>query len=448
MTATAAIAALGADGRAAAAVLRCAADIAVVVGPDGAVRESRIVPELQGAVLAAPGIACAEIVRPADREALASALAAASAGRIPQPLEVHYPGQAAGAVIRYAALPADRAGDVLLIGRLLQLTDALALRVSEARLAADGDGIDRHATEARYQTLFEGAAEAILIVALESRIVDEANPRALALLGLAAGEVVGRPVEALVAEADRARVAGLIAAMAEQAETAPARLTLASSGRRVSLRGRAFRAFDRGQAMLRLDEVVGVDGVAPAQALVADLLRRAGQSVALTDAAGRLVWASDTFPTAADRGPGNPVGLAELFEGGGMSLRSMLSAAREHGRITCPAVQVRSGADDVRGDLTVIALPGDAPAGFGVLFQADGAPETPVDRLAAEGREIAAALDRAPLKDLVRDVADAIELSCIEAALRLTEGNKAAAAEALGLSRQSLYLKLHRFGLL
>jgi DNA-binding NtrC family response regulator len=52
------------------------------------------------------------------------------------------------------------------------------------------------------------------------------------------------------------------------------------------------------------------------------------------------------------------------------------------------------------------------------------------------------------MKDLVRDVADAIERSCIEAALRLTDGNKAAAAEALGLSRQSLYLKLHRFGLL
>jgi DNA-binding NtrC family response regulator len=36
---------------------------------------------------------------------------------------------------------------------------------------------------------------------------------------------------------------------------------------------------------------------------------------------------------------------------------------------------------------------------------------------------------------------------CIEAALHLTRDNRAAAAEMLGLSRQSLYVKLRRFGL-
>jgi DNA-binding NtrC family response regulator len=36
---------------------------------------------------------------------------------------------------------------------------------------------------------------------------------------------------------------------------------------------------------------------------------------------------------------------------------------------------------------------------------------------------------------------------CIEAALKLTGDNRATAAELLGLSRQSLYVKLRRFGL-
>jgi DNA-binding NtrC family response regulator len=36
---------------------------------------------------------------------------------------------------------------------------------------------------------------------------------------------------------------------------------------------------------------------------------------------------------------------------------------------------------------------------------------------------------------------------CIEAALKLTGDNRATAAEMLGLSRQSLYVKLRRFGL-
>jgi len=40
-----------------------------------------------------------------------------------------------------------------------------------------------------------------------------------------------------------------------------------------------------------------------------------------------------------------------------------------------------------------------------------------------------------------------IERLCIEAALELTGDNRASAAEMLGLSRQSLYVKLHRYGI-
>jgi DNA-binding NtrC family response regulator len=36
---------------------------------------------------------------------------------------------------------------------------------------------------------------------------------------------------------------------------------------------------------------------------------------------------------------------------------------------------------------------------------------------------------------------------CIEAALEMTHNNRASAAEMLGLSRQSLYVKLRRFGI-
>ena len=54
---------------------------------------------------------------------------------------------------------------------------------------------------------------------------------------------------------------------------------------------------------------------------------------------------------------------------------------------------------------------------------------------------------RVSLKDLVREATDVIERLCIEAALELTGDNRASAAEMLGLSRQSLYVKLRRYGL-
>ena len=41
-----------------------------------------------------------------------------------------------------------------------------------------------------------------------------------------------------------------------------------------------------------------------------------------------------------------------------------------------------------------------------------------------------------------------IERMCIQSALQLTHNNRASAAEMLGLSRQSLYVKLRRFGMI
>jgi DNA-binding NtrC family response regulator len=54
---------------------------------------------------------------------------------------------------------------------------------------------------------------------------------------------------------------------------------------------------------------------------------------------------------------------------------------------------------------------------------------------------------RVTLKELVRQSTDVIERLCIETALTMTGDNRASAAEMLGLSRQSFYMKLHRYGL-
>jgi DNA-binding NtrC family response regulator len=50
----------------------------------------------------------------------------------------------------------------------------------------------------------------------------------------------------------------------------------------------------------------------------------------------------------------------------------------------------------------------------------------------------------ATLKEIVTDTTDVIEKICIEAALEITNNNRAAAADLLGLSRQSLYVKLSK----
>ncbi|MBV8914398.1 MAG: PAS domain-containing protein [Acetobacteraceae bacterium] len=61
--------------------------------------------------------------------------------------------------------------------------------------------------------------------------------------------------------------------------------------------------------------------------------------------------------------------------------------------------------------------------------------------------EVTSQIGRVKLKDLVRDATEVLERHCIETALELTRNNRASAAGLLGLSRQSLYLKLHRYGI-
>jgi transcriptional regulator PpsR len=52
------------------------------------------------------------------------------------------------------------------------------------------------------------------------------------------------------------------------------------------------------------------------------------------------------------------------------------------------------------------------------------------------------------LKEIVDETTEIIEKMCIEAALEMSGNNRAAAAELLSLSRQSLYVKLRKFGIL
>lgn len=52
------------------------------------------------------------------------------------------------------------------------------------------------------------------------------------------------------------------------------------------------------------------------------------------------------------------------------------------------------------------------------------------------------------LKAIVAKTTDVVEKMCIETAVELTSNNRVAAAEMLGLSRQSLYVKLRKYDLL
>ena len=137
----------------------------------------------------------------------------------------------------------------------------------------------------------------------------------------------------------------------------------------------------------------------------------------------------------------------------GVDFRVLLSNLKQHGSVRLFATQMR-GEYGANAEVEVSAVAANAGQqrclGFtirdmGRRLVSETRTHKELPRSASQMTEL---VGRLPLKDIVRETTDLIEQLCIEAALQLTGDNRASAAEMLGLSRQSLYIKLRRFGML
>ena len=136
----------------------------------------------------------------------------------------------------------------------------------------------------------------------------------------------------------------------------------------------------------------------------------------------------------------------------GVDFNLLTAQLREHGSLRLFATQLR-GEYGSSTDVEICAVSvadGEEPClGFTIR---DVGQRMTFDRQVTRDKprsmaQLTELVGRVPLKDLVRESTDMIEKLCIEAALEITGDNRASAAEILGLSRQSLYAKLRRYGL-
>jgi transcriptional regulator PpsR len=130
----------------------------------------------------------------------------------------------------------------------------------------------------------------------------------------------------------------------------------------------------------------------------------------------------------------------------------LVDTLREHGSARNFGTVLRNQFDETEDvEVSAIATSNGAEPGFSFTIRGvrrpagdRGGPE-PATRRSME--QLTDLVGRVKLKELVRESSDLVEKLCIEAALELTRNNRASAAALLGLSRQSLYSKLNRFGL-
>jgi transcriptional regulator PpsR len=142
-----------------------------------------------------------------------------------------------------------------------------------------------------------------------------------------------------------------------------------------------------------------------------------------------------------------------------VDLNVLIANVREHGsvRLFGTVLQGEYGVTSEVEVSGVQVVDGEQPC-FGLMIRyVDRRAQSQQQQGGGEGRsagelprsveQLTDLVGRVPLKEIVRETADVVERLCIEAALELTGDNRASAAEMLGLSRQSLYVKLRRYGL-
>ncbi len=360
--------------------------------------------------------------------------------------------------VQYRAIQVGDRGHVLAFGRELQVVASLQQQLVDAQQALERDYWRYRQMETRYRQLFQSVSEAVLIVDSAVRRVVEANPAAATLLGDAGSKLIGRPFpEGFEPDGLRAIEALLGSVL--------------SSGRAESVRARRLGAEAQltvSVSLLRQDDaVLFVVRLRPLPTepqghLLPEhetrLLKAVGaapDAILITDPEGRILAANRAFLNQVELATEHLLRGQSLDRWLGratIDLNVLLSTLRQHGSLRLFRTILRGEyGGTVDAEICAAAVPnGDRPC-FG-FFIRDVARRLSGAHAAEGGLpvwvgELTDRVGSAPLKDLVRESTDLIERLCIEAALKLTGGNRASAAELLGLSRQSLYVKLARYGI-
>jgi transcriptional regulator PpsR len=210
--------------------------------------------------------------------------------------------------------------------------------------------------------------------------------------------------------------------------------------------------------MVRFSALVGDGGAAPASrsnSSVLAVIERAPDGFVVTDPEGRIMAANPAFLDLAQLGAEEQAlgeSLGRWLGRPGVDLSVLIANLRQHESVRLFATTLNGEyGTTAEVEISAVSVPHGEPPCLGFSIRNVGR------RLAGEpiaGREMPRSIEqlteligKVSMKDLVREATDMIEKLCIEAALEITQNNRASAAEMLGLSRQGLYVKLRRHGL-
>ena len=392
-----------------------------------------------------------------------AAHAAYLGGEVPRrPLELNHSDNAVWQYpIRYTFHRFGHENAALLLGRDLRPIAETQQQLVQAQIALEQGYEARRAFDARFRVLLANTDQAIAFISVQTGRVDDANEAAAAHLGLKPESLKGSSFAQHFADRSTVELTESLMNATLAEEGGKVTLRAQRGGRSLTVRPVVFRAGGQRVLMCRIDaedEPSKSSDAAASQAL--SLFRSGSDAMVFMTRKGVITSVNESFLDIIGAAHlSDVVGrrFADFLGRGQIDLGVLIDHPQRSGQMRVYATKL---INDLGARLSVeisasqLEDPGAAVIGCIIRdvshveagrAQAGGSathmPKEPA-------RNVMDLVGSASLKDIVAETTDVVEKMCIETAVELTGNNRVAAAEMLGLSRQSLYVKLRKYGLL
>ncbi len=358
--------------------------------------------------------------------------------------------------VLYCAVQVGADGRMVAFGRDLRAVSALQQRLLTAQEALERDYARMRDVEARYRLLFQMSSESVLVLDTVRHRVVEANPAARGLFKTQADYASGQGLGDIFSAETLDSVSTHLSAVRADGQNEEFAARLARDGEEVLVAASLFRQDSATLILVRISPApVGGARVPDAKRRLLQLVESAPDGFVVADSMGNILTANKAFldmAGLADESLARGEALERWVGQSGVELDVLITNLRQRGSIRFFTTTMRSEQSVTsKVEISAVAIGNGGQPSFGFAIRNIG-PRLQVDAPSAPAlprsvAQLSELIGRVSLKDLVRESTDVIEKLCIEAALEMTGDNRASAAEMLGLSRQSLYVKLRRYGL-
>ncbi len=451
------------SAQSAAKLIAAATDVAIMIDAQGSIRDVAFNKEELSLELDGHGrwlgSTLVDIVTPDTRTKIKELLQEATSKASSSWRQVNHPSPGGDDIpVLYSAINIGRDDRFVVVGRDLRPLALMQRRLIAAQQTMERDYARLRHAETRYRLLFQVSAEAVMIVDASSLSISDANPAALAVLDESLPKVLKSPFVSFFEETSVQELQNLLADVRASGRDASATFRTAKSQRDCGVAISLFRQENASLFLIRLlpRTAITESGDLKATSMLVRLFEESPDGLVIAEQDGRIVKTNAAFLEMAQLN-NQEQARGELLDRwlgrAGVDFGIAMANLRQGGSIKLFSTILRGELGAVADiELSAVALSnGDDQSHFGFAIRN-------IDRRLSEVKssrqelprsvaQLTEMIGRVPLKDLVRETTDVIEKLSIEAALELTGDNRASAAEMLGLSRQSLYVKLRRFGL-